>query len=116
MNSFLSSDDSFPRLTSLDRRLHQQLQEALDRTFQASCNPILVSLLSPCHWHFAITASAVDFILHCPTDEAYWHIIAEIEPIARQVEQISSNRARICVFPADNRGVSLQIEVHELLA
>jgi hypothetical protein len=116
MNSLLPPDDSFPRLTPLDRRLHQQLQDALDRTFAESCNPILHSLLAPCHWHFAITASTVDFTLHCPTNDAYWHIIAEIEPIARQVEKLTSGRSRICIFPPDNRGVSLQIEVHELLA
>lgn len=115
MNTFLPPDDRFPRLTSLDRRLHEQLQDALDRTFHDSCNPILLSLLAPCKWHFAISASTLDFVLHCPTDDAYWQIIGDIETVARQLAEITGEGARICIFPPDHRGVSLQVSVQELL-
>jgi hypothetical protein len=116
VNGTLGPDDSFPRLTILDRRWHGQLQEAINKIFADTCGPIIKALLSDCQWHFAITSRTLDFVIHCQTSSAYWQIIGEMEAIAAIVENIANDRAIIAVFPPDNRGVVITIEVREILA
>lgn len=117
----LPLDDLPPsELTSSDWVLSQKLEASLNQFFYAACQDLdasneqrsLTTLLSKCQWYITNKPKLTTLVIQCPDLTTNWRVLENIVPIAQLLEQFAIGK--ICVYPAFNQGMPLEVRVDEL--
>ncbi|MEH2455921.1 hypothetical protein [Nostoc sp.] len=109
----LPADDLPPtKATILNELFYRQLEEATCRQFYQACGSIMRVLLSNCHWYFKINTSPLVLVIICYDIESYLNIVDVIPQFINKLKQFS-NKAKIHLFPPDQKGEPWEIKIEE---
>lgn len=106
----LPPDDQPPPLTSLDRALLLQLEQAVSHHFYSSCDRITQAILSHCECSITVTLDVPTLTIACPNSESYWNTVGHIKLISEYLVN-TTHISRIEVIPKDRKNLYFQMEV-----